>query len=207
MNVFVLCTGRCGSMTFIEACKHIRNYTYAHESRAGVVGPGRVQYPADHIEADNRLTWFLGRLEQAYGDNAFYVHLTRDRMQTANSFNKRFQPGLIMHAYTHGILLKLPAETNPLDVCLDYCDTVTSNINAFLEAKTRKMDFKLETAKEDFRVFWERIGAQGDLSAALAEWDNSNNYSVPAVPPPLMIRLGRKTKRLITKASSFVRNA
>ena len=207
MNVFVLCTGRCGSKTFVEACKHIRNFTSAHESRVGVAGPGRVQFPADHIEADNRLTWFLGRLEEAHGDDAFYVHLTRDRMQTANSFNKRLQPGLIMYAYTHGILLKLPPETDPLDLCLDYCDTVTSNINVFLKSKTRKMDFRLETAKEDFRIFWERIGAQGDLSAALAEWDRSNNHSVPAVPDPLMIRLGRKTKRLIRKASSLVRSA
>ena len=206
MNVFVLCTGRCGSVTFVEACKHIRNYTSAHESRAHVAGPGRVQYPADHIEADNRLTWFLGRLEQAYGDDAFYVHLTRDRMQTAHSYNKRFQPGLIMHAYAHGILLGLPSDTDRLGLCLDYCDTVTSNINAFLKTKTRQMNFKLETAKEDFRVFWERIGAQGDLSAALAEWDSSHNASVPARADPLIIRLGRKTKRLMTKASSLVRN-
>lgn len=45
MNVFVLCTGRCGSVTFVEACKHVTNYTSAHESRAGIAGPGRVQYP------------------------------------------------------------------------------------------------------------------------------------------------------------------
>ena len=88
----------------------------------------------------------------------------------------------------------LPLETDPLDLCLDYCDTVTSNIDAFLKAKTRQMNFKLETAKEDFRVFWERIGAQGDLSAALAEWDKSHNPSVPAGVDPLMIRLGPEDK-------------
>ena len=207
MNVFVLCTGRCGSTTFVEACKHITNYTSAHESRAVVAGPGRVQYPADHIEADNRLSWFLGRLEKAYGDDAFYVHLTRDRMQTAKSFTKRFGAGLIMNAYARGILLgPPPAEVDPLDLCLDYVDTVTSNIDAFLKTKTRKMDFRLETAKDDFRILFERIGAQGDLAAALAEWDSSYNVTVPVRKAPLIVRLSRKTKHLARKASRFVKD-
>ena len=33
MNVFVLCTGRSGSVTFYNVCKHIKNYTTSHESR------------------------------------------------------------------------------------------------------------------------------------------------------------------------------
>ncbi len=56
MDVFVLCTGRCGSTTFIKACAHITNYTAAHESRTGLLGSDRLDYPGKHIEADNRLS-------------------------------------------------------------------------------------------------------------------------------------------------------
>ena len=35
-NVFVLCTGRCGSTTFTQACQHIQNYTASHESKISV---------------------------------------------------------------------------------------------------------------------------------------------------------------------------
>ena len=66
MNIFVLCTGRCGSMTFTKACGHIDNFSSAHESRCGRLGNERLAYPENHIEVDNRLSWddFNGR----YGD-------------------------------------------------------------------------------------------------------------------------------------------
>jgi len=37
------------------------------------------------------------------------------------------------------------------------------------------MKFALENAKEDWAVFWERIGARGDLAAALSEWEIAYN--------------------------------
>ena len=83
MNIFILNTGRCGSTTFIRACQHISNFTATHESRSGLIGEERLNYPDNHIEADNRLSWFLGRLDRKYGDNAFYLHMSRDRSQTA----------------------------------------------------------------------------------------------------------------------------
>ena len=176
MNVFVLSTGRCGSTTFVKASGHILNFTSAHESHIGKVGPSRLDYPNNHIESDNRLSWFLGRLDAKYGDDAFYVHLKRDRMETAISYAKRFQPGLIMHAYAYGIYLEIP-QTRIVDVALDYYDTVNENITFFLRNKTRKMDFNLENAKTDWPVFWERIGAQGDLTMANNEWDVAYNKS------------------------------
>ncbi|MCS3662077.1 hypothetical protein [Salinibacter ruber] len=94
MNVFVLCTGRCGSTTFARACEHIENYSAAHESRAGKI-KGRVNYPARHIEVDNRLSWFLGRLDEVYGDDLFYVHLRRNPRATAESFADRYEVGMI----------------------------------------------------------------------------------------------------------------
>ena len=178
MNVFVLCTGRCGSTTFVEACGHIRNYSAAHESRSGLVGGGRLDYPPRHIEADNRLSWFLGWLERAYGDGAFYVHLKRDELATARSFARRYGSGII-DAYRTGILLGGPPHPDPLRVCLDYYETVNANIEAFLKDKTKKVGVSLENAKEDFQNFWELVGAEGDLPAALSEWDKIYNASDP----------------------------
>ncbi|WJI25223.1 hypothetical protein RHP47_05945 [Thermosynechococcus sp. QKsg1] len=50
MNVFVLCTGRCGSVTFAKACTFITNFSSAHESRTFLLGEARLAYPDRHIE-------------------------------------------------------------------------------------------------------------------------------------------------------------
>ena len=176
MNIFILNTGRCGSTTFIQACRHITNYSAAHESRARRIGEERLAYPPRHIEADNRLSWFLGRLERAYGGEAFYVHLSRDRDAVAASFARREGYG-IMKAYREGILLEGEPDQTPLALAYDYIDTVESNITHFLRDKPHAMAFRLEHAKRDFTHFWERIGAEGDLERALAEWDVRHNAS------------------------------
>jgi len=176
MNVFILNTGRCGSSTFIKACEHISNYSAAHESRATLSGEQRLAYPAQHIEADNRLSWVLGRLDQQYADNALYVHLTRNKQQTIESFSKRADFG-IMQAYKEGILLGGEENQTNEQIAEDYIDTVESNIKFFLKDKTHKMKFSLDNAKQDFAVFWEFISAEGDLQAAMAEWDVTYNAS------------------------------
>ena len=177
MNVFILNAGRCGSMTFIAACRHINNYTAAHESLTRCIGGQRLAYPPNHIEADNRLSWFLGRLDRAYGDDAFYVHLRRDRDRSAGSFARREQFG-IMKAYKEGILLGEKAQWPARELATDYLETVEANIRLFLKDKSRKMDFTLEEATTNFPGFWERIGAEGDLDRALWEWEISYNASV-----------------------------
>ena len=186
--MFVLCTGRCGSTTFARACGHASNFTSAHESRVGCIGAERLHYPAGHIEVDNRLSWFLGRLEAAYGNDAFYVHLKRNRHATAESFEKRYHKGVIV-GYSKYILWRLSPDYSPLDVCLDYCHTVDANIDAFLRDKPHKMTFRLEEAKEDFRAFWQRVGAEGDLSEALKEWDRVYNKTEPS---PWLLKAGRQ---------------
>ncbi len=177
MNVFILNTGRCGSTTFIKACQHISNFSSAHESRCDLLGDARFDYPDNHIEADNRLSWFLGRLDKHYGNNAIYVHLRRNNEDTASSYARRMFPGGIIPAYRRGILQHLPKDTPDIAVSLDYCDTVNSNIELFLKDKTQKMTFNLENAKQDFELFWELIGAAGEKEAALAEFDIAHNAS------------------------------
>ena len=176
MNIFILNTGRCGSTTFIKACQHISNYSAAHESRSMLIGEQRLAFPDNHIEADNRLSWILGRLDQVYGDDAFYVHLKREKISTAESFAKRTDFG-IMKAYREGILMQELENDSALDLAHDYIDTIESNIALFLKDKTHTQVFGLENAEEDFRRFWQGINAQGDLDAALAEWKTSYNAS------------------------------
>ncbi|MFN3594565.1 MAG: hypothetical protein ACK4TK_07770 [Thiobacillaceae bacterium] len=176
MNVFVLTAGRSGSTTFIAACRHITNYSAGHETRTRLIGPARLAYPARHIEADNRLVWYLGRLDAAYSGNARYVHLKRERLACAASFARRAEFG-IMRAWREGVLLGGDAGQTDLDLALDYLDTVEANICHFLRDKPHVMTFRLEQARDDFCAFWEWIGAEGDLEAALAEWQRRYNAS------------------------------
>jgi tetratricopeptide (TPR) repeat protein/lauroyl/myristoyl acyltransferase len=182
MNVFVLSTGRCGSTTFVAACSHIENFTSGHETRRSLLFAERLAYPDDHIESDNRLCWLLGRLDETYGDNAFYVHLVRDREATAASYNRRWHlPVGIVSAYSRAIVMG--NARHGLDVCLDYWDTVNANIRLFLKDKQHCMPFALENAEEDFRGFWERIGARGDMDKAVQEWQLRFN-AVGTLSPP-----------------------
>lgn len=181
MNVFVLCTGRCGSVTFVRACEHATNFSAGHETLARMTLDARLDYPANHIEADNRLSWMLGRLQKRWdASDAFYVHLKRDREATARSFALRLEQGTgIIAAYKSGVLMGA-RRAEPLDICRDYVDTVTANIELFLADKPNVMTINLETAIDEFPQFWRRVGMEGDLSAALSEWGVRHNASQPA---------------------------
>ncbi|PSL03101.1 hypothetical protein CLV30_10813 [Haloactinopolyspora alba] len=184
MRVFVLCTGRCGSVTFIEACQHIDNYTAGHETRFREYGPARFDYPDGHIEADNRLSWFLGGLGRAFGADPLYVHLRRDPEQVARSFVGRWNKGRanIMGAFGQAVIpgpFPRPEEQR-LDVARFYVDTVRTNIEAFLATVPNTMTVDLEHAPEQFPEFWRRIGAEGDLDAALGEFEHRHNAAPAA---------------------------
>lgn len=194
LNVFVLCTGRCGSTTFTRAASHIRNYTAAHECRVQHLGDERLSYPPNHIEVDNRLAWMLGRLEESFGKDAFYVHLRRNPEAVARSYDQRW--GLrfgIVTAYRNGILSGAEGAA-PYDVCVDMIQTVDANISAFLADKPRKMDFDLETAQRDWVTFWNAIEAEGDFDASMTEWRVPHNAMEPR--RSLLERAFRKAIRI-----------
>lgn len=209
MNVFILNTGRCGSTSFIKACNHITNFSSAHESRISALGEDRLAYPQNHIEADNRLSWLLGRLDRTYGDNAIYVHLKRNNNDTALSFSRRYSHGIIRAYRGAGILMGLPEDSEPMAVSLDYCDTVNSNIDLFLKDKTRKMDINLENIEQDFIAFWKLIGAEGDMNAALAEFGTRHNASKQRQKPEkenILLRILYKLKRLTMQFPDYIKN-
>jgi hypothetical protein len=170
----------------------------------------RFNYPVNHIEADNRLAWLLGRLDKAYGDDAFYVHLRRSEADTALSFTKRYSFGIIRAYRRDGIIMGLPEQTDPMAVARDYCQTVNSNIELFLKDKTRKIEINLEDIDRDFAVFWKIIGAEGRLDAALAEFNthyNSSKAPQESHNDELTSRILRKLKRLIVKLPDYIKAA
>ena len=177
MNVFVLCTGRCGSTTMALACQHITNFSADHESLAMRLGDARLNYPENHIEIDNRLSWYLGKLDQKYGDDAYYVHLQRDAAQVIDSFVKRKGFG-IMKAFEDGLIrLPSPDLDDPRLLAKEIVEVGTSNIMQFLKGKKNQMEFHLENVEHDFPKFWNWIGAEGDFDAAVDCWSSKHNAS------------------------------
>ncbi len=183
MRVFILSTGRCGSTTFTRACEHLTNYSSAHESNAGAkLFNERFLYPESHIEADNRLSWFLGELGRRFdGTDCLYVHLTRDSEAVSASFRKRWDahwPGGIIGAFAQGVLMTAQEwpEDARIEVCRFYVETVNANITEFLRSRP-SIHVSLENIRDDFASFLERISAEGDLEAAKREWSIRHNAS------------------------------
>jgi len=91
MRVFVVGTGRCGSVTLSKACKNIKNYSSSHESKTspnnqGVFGD--LEYPENHIEIDPRMSYHIFSLREKYKDGIFF-HLLREESGCVRSLSKR----------------------------------------------------------------------------------------------------------------------
>ena len=83
-----------------------------------------------------------------------------------------------MKAYREGILSKHFNRTPNaplLDVARELVETVTLNISAFLKDKTKVRVVQVERIAADFPAFWHWIGVEGDLAAAMAEWQVRHN--------------------------------
>jgi hypothetical protein len=207
MNVFVLSTGRTGSLSLERACQHMTNFTAAHESRCQITGDERINFPDQHIEIDNRLSWFLGRLDKVYGKNAIYIHMVRDSTKTAESYRRRWNRETgIVRAYAYGILKRQEHEIKDMEkICLDYVENVNENITLFLKDKPHKMIFRLEEGEEDLRKMWDLIKAEGDFDDALASFTNRHNEGWEN--EKAHNAMVNKVLRIVKKLPYFLRNA
>ncbi len=182
MNVFVLGTGRCGSVTFARACGHFTNFTSGHESRAREIGDERLAYPPDHIEVDNRLSWFLGPLGARFdGETTLYVHLLRDHDAVVDSFVKRWDSPFrasIIRAFAHGIITRTSDWTDDeiRRVCATYVSTVNDNIREFVRHR-ESIEVDISNWIKMMPRIADRIGATGDLDAVLGELTVRHNAS------------------------------
>ena len=177
MRVFVLTTGRSGSLTFAHACKSITNHTSGHETRIRELDD-RLIYPRDHIEVDNRLAWFLGSLDALYGDTPLYVHLRRDAESVARSYARRWHiRSGIMPAFASGIVMRRRLEREAMKSARLMVATVRNNIELFLRDKTNVLRVDLEEPHGAFDKMWHMIDAQGDLEYAHVQLDIRRNES------------------------------
>jgi hypothetical protein len=180
-NVFVLSPGRSGSKSFVEASKHLSNYSASHESRGGKLGEERFAYPQFHIEADNRLCWFLGPLSERFKDKeVLYVHLKRDFDATVDSFLHRLRNSTyrssIIDAFAHGVLMK-PGDWTPkeeVEVVRLYVSTIHSNIELFLSSRN-SIKVELGDNGSSFDLFLDQISAEGDLTLTRNTWQQIHN--------------------------------
>lgn len=186
-NVFVLGTGRCGTVTLAKACEHISGFSTGHETRARQIGDARFDYPSDHIEVDNRLSWFLGGLGRRFDDDStLYVHLVRDRSAVVESFERRWDSPFrasIIRAFGHGIVSRSTdwSLDERREVCGFYVDTINQNVAEFVAGR-QSIELQLELLDEQFVPFAERIGGRVDADAALAELRvHHNSSSGPAL--------------------------
>lgn len=214
----MLNTGRCGSATFIKACGHISNYTTGHETRTRLLAPQHLEYPENHIEADNRLVWFLGNLDLLYGDNAFYVHLKRNPDEVAKSYARRTYVGGILRAYYDSI--KMGASEKHFDklsreelflYAKDYVKNAEISINNFLKDKDKFETIDIDNPKENFINFWNMIGSEGNLQKGLLEFDIKYNKSIinndSTTVQNSTVKLIKKCIRISKKLPEFISNA
>ncbi len=184
MRVFVLCTGRCGSLAFAKACSHIENFTSGHETNVRRLGSERLSFPDNHIEIDNRLSYFLGDLDIEYGDEPYFVHLQRNPEKVAESFNHRWDGHVsILKAFTSGLKMldiKSLSDDEKQIVCKDLVNTTNSSIKLFLKDKTKTQEIHIEKIKTDFVIFWKGINAKGNLEKALKEFEVAHNKTIIA---------------------------
>jgi hypothetical protein len=193
VRVIVLNAGRCGSLTVARAASHVTNYTAGHESRIGKLD--RFAYPDWHLEADNRLSWFLGSLPFD-PEATVYVHLRRDLEATARSHLARWQPprlsrrlrGVvrdqptrpIIDGFAHSILMGGRWEgPQRLEVARLYVQTVTDNIAAFVADKPLSVDLRIDALDADaVDRLWAIAQMEGDPSAFTAALSETHNARV-----------------------------
>jgi len=69
------------------------------------------------------------------------------------------------------------SDSERLQACYDYIDTVNDNVEHFLADKSKVLHMELESIEEDFRTFWDYIKAEGDYKEALASFNTPHNSS------------------------------
>lgn len=180
-NVFVISSGRTATTTFAQAASHLPGWTADHETRVSLPLADRVDYPEHHIEADNRLLFYLPQLETRFGDDALYVYLVRDPEKIAQSYAKRWHLTVsVVRAYTHGLrMIPRVSEDDVLSHCRDFVAYADQTFRAFLDRQTNVQFFDIEDAETEFTAFARHLGLDAP-EAALAVWRETHNANPPA---------------------------
>lgn len=168
-RVFVVGTGRCGTVSFNHACRHMSNYQTGHESRCGFL-----EYPDQWIEVSHHLRCVITHLRYKYPD-ALWVHLLREPEACIKSL-AALEDGKVMMAYRHLYHSVVPSD-RLIDIAFRYYWCENDNIRAQLAPipPEKRREMHLETIKDEWPEFWRWVGAEGDLGSSLASWDVKRN--------------------------------
>jgi hypothetical protein len=169
-RVFVTCIGRCGSVSFSEACKFSTNYKVGHESLCGLL-----EYPDNHIEVSCHLRCVILHLTNKY-PGALWVHLVREPVASIKSLSL-LEDGAVVRAYKSLYYSVMPSY-QPGDMAMRMYWAENDAIKVQLRAlvpENRRREMHLETIKDEWSGFWKWIGADGDYNASLAAWDVRRN--------------------------------
>jgi hypothetical protein len=123
----------------------------------------------------------LGAIDSQYGNEAFYVHLKRNKAEVVKSWNERWNYSFSnIRAFTEGVLSNVPellTDAEKQIIGEMHYDVVNANIELFLRDKSNILTVRLEEIESDFPRFWEAIGAEGDFNAAMAEFKVKHNHT------------------------------
>lgn len=180
MRVVVVGTGRCGTVTFTKACRHLTNYTSKHESTSGMTSAAALRLPDNHIEVNphlSRMLWPLDR--ELAGADVLWVHLQRKREEVVESWVRRGRKagvGLWTPLVMRVNAQKLNDEQWRYACGLCY-DSITGDIGAFMRTRTdgQQMHMWLHEAQARWPEFLKRIKARGNGRASQAEWNIRHN--------------------------------
>ncbi len=163
MRVFVVGTGRCGSVTFYQACSHMTNFSSGHETLA-TQKIGCLNYPDDHIECSPPLLLSAPALIKAYPD-AKWIHLVRERESCIKSLEGQVAESLKRFAGQWWLRQK----PEPKSAAPVFYDTCIGLAEALLP-RDRMLVVQMESAYQSWEEVWAFLGAQGNFEASRNEW-------------------------------------
>jgi len=167
MRVFVTGTGRCGTVSFREACEFMDNYTAGHETLCGFL-----DYPDNHIEVNPQFRVCISALIQKYPD-ALFVHLYRSRESCVQSL-VALSGGAVMRAYY--VLHPSVMRSGSLrDVAGCYYDFETRLIDMQIDKAEQHRKYRLEDWRIWWPEFWKAVNATGNYKASYESWKTPRN--------------------------------
>lgn len=167
MNVFLLSPGRTATTTLAHAFSYVDGYTSSHESRTKYLSDDRVDYPSNHIECDNRLSWFLPRLSKKYAASGVLVSVLRDKNLIAKSYDQRWENINIMKAYSQGILRRDLSDNN-FSVCVDYVCNIYEQINYFSKDWENFVEIDLKCPEKGVEKLLKIMGKESDFEKVIS---------------------------------------
>lgn len=159
-NIFIVSSGRTATTAMAKACAHLEGYSADHESRARRPFAERLNYPKWHIEADNRLLFFLMQLEDKYGDNALYIYLERDAEAVAKSYAGRWHLTVsIVRTFTHGIkMASRVTKPDIIDHCRDFVNYSDDSFRRFLSRRSNVVFMDVSDLEGEFPKLCDALG-------------------------------------------------